>query len=58
MFLAEGRAVHRFAVSRGLVLESPAITGEVPEQQLTETSSVKLPASATLPARKGEQSTG
>jgi len=29
----EGRAVDRFVVSRGDVLESPATTGEVQEQQ-------------------------
>jgi len=33
----EERAVDRFLVSKGVVLKSPAITGEVPEQQLTET---------------------
>jgi len=33
----EERAVDRFLVSKGVVLESPAITGEVPEQQLPET---------------------
>jgi len=33
----EERVVDRFLVSKGVVLESPAITGKVPEQQLTET---------------------
>jgi len=39
--LAEGRAVDRFVVSRGVGLESPAITGEVPEQQLPKTLSAR-----------------
>jgi len=30
-------------VSRGVVRESPAVTGEVPEQQLTETSCAREP---------------
>jgi len=46
--------VNRFEVSRGVVLESPAITGEVPEQQLPKTSSAR---NAKLPVRKGERST-
>jgi len=44
----------RFVVSRGVVLESPAITGEVPEQQLHKTPSAR---NAKLPVRKGERST-
>jgi len=46
--------VNRFEGSRGVVLESPAITGEVPEQQLPKTSSAR---NAKLPVRKGERST-
>jgi len=30
-------------VSRGVVLESPAINGDVPEQQLPRTPSAKMP---------------
>jgi len=39
----EERAVDRFEVSRSVVLESPAIIGEVPEQQLTKTPSAREP---------------
>jgi len=40
----EGPAFDRFGVSRGVVLaQSPAITGEVAEQQLTETPSAREP---------------
>jgi len=46
--------VDRFVVSRGVVLESPAITGEVPEQQLPKTPDAET---AKLPVRKGERST-
>jgi len=50
----EGRAVDRFVVSRGVVLETPVITGEDPEQQLPKTPSA---GNAKLPVRKGERST-
>jgi len=39
----EGRAVDRFVVSRCVVLETPAITGEVPEQQPNKTPSAREP---------------
>jgi len=50
----EGRAVDRFVVSRGVGLEIPAITGEVPEQQQPKTSSAR---NAKLLVRKGERTT-
>jgi len=39
----EERAVVPFVVSKGVVLESSAITGEVPEQQMTEDPSARKP---------------
>jgi len=39
----EERAVDQFVVSGGVVLESPPITGEVPEQQLIESPSAREP---------------
>jgi len=39
----KGQAAYQFVVLRGVVLKSPAITGEVQEQELTETPSVREP---------------
>jgi len=36
--------VDRFAVSRGVRLESPAITGEVPDQQPPNSPSARTPS--------------
>jgi len=51
----EERAVDRFLVSKGVVLESPAITGEVPEQQLTET---RVPENQSEAIVKGSSALG
>jgi len=37
----KGRVVDRFIVSRGVVLESPAVIGKVSEHELTETPRAK-----------------
>jgi len=50
----EERAVYRIVGLRGVVLESPATTGEVPEQQLSKAPSAR---NAEPPVRKGERST-
>jgi len=41
--LSKGRAVDRLVVSRGVVQESPAITGEDSEQESTKTPSARKP---------------